>query len=121
TTDRQKAANAESIHVQEGESKAFGRPARVNYRNMVGDGKQQRSDVESQKAWLDGEQYSVIFLNTSLKAGANHDISKEKNATATYELTTELVGEKIPGPRFEKVSNDTEIEQSEKAEEPKET
>ena len=118
---RQKAANAESIHVQEGESKAFGSPARVNYRNMVGDGKEQRSDVESQKAWLDGEQYIVIFLNKSLKAGANHDISKEKNATATYELTTELVGEKIPGPSFEKVSNDTEIEQSEKAEEPKET
>lgn len=118
---RQKAAIAESVHVREGESKAFGNPVRVNYRNMVGDGKEQPSDVESQKAWLDGEQYIVIFLNKSLKAGANHDISKEKNATATYELTTELVGERIPGPSFEKVSNDTEIEESEKAEEPKET
>ena len=118
---RQKAAIAESVHVREGDSKAFGNPVRVNYRNMVGDGKEQPSDVESQKAWLDGEQYIVIFLNKSLKAGANHDISKEKNATATYELTTELVGEKIPGPSFEKVSNDTEIEESEKAEEPKET
>ena len=118
---RQKAAIAESVHVREGESKAFGNPVRVNYRNMVGDGKKQPSDVESQKAWLDGEQYIVIFLNKSLKAGANHDISKEKNATATYELTTELVGERIPGPSFEKVSNDTEIEESEKAEEPKET
>lgn len=118
---RQKAAIAESVHVREGESKAFGNPVRVNYRNMVGDGKEQPSDVESQKAWLDGEQYIVIFLNKSLKAGANRDISKEKNATATYELTTELVGEKIPGPSFEKVSNDTEIEESEKAEEPKET
>lgn len=117
----QKAAIAESVHVREGESKAFGNPVRVNYRNMVGDGKEQPSDVESQKAWLDGEQYIVIFLNKSLKAGANRDISKEKNATATYELTTELVGEKIPGPSFEKVSNDTEIEESEKAEEPKET
>ncbi|MDK6301906.1 VWA domain-containing protein [Corynebacterium sp. UMB9976] len=118
---RQKAAIAESVHVREGDSKAFGNPVRVNYRNMVGDGKEQPSDVESQKAWLDGEQYIVIFLNKSLKAGANRDISKEKNATATYELTTELVGEKIPGPSFEKVSNDTEIEESEKAEEPKET
>lgn len=118
---RQKAAIADSVHVREGESKAFGNPVRVNYRNMVGDGKKQPSDVESQKAWLDGEQYIVIFLNKSLKAGANHDISKEKNATATYELTTELVGERIPGPSFEKVSNDTEIEESEKAEEPKET
>lgn len=117
----QKAAIAESVHVREGESKAFGNPVRVNYRNMVGDGKEQPSDVESQKAWLDGEQYIVIFLNKSLKAGANRDISKEKNATATYELTTELVGEKIPGPSFEKVSNDTEIGESEKAKEPKET
>ena len=118
---RQKAANPESIPVNEGDSKAFGNPARVNYRNMVGDGKEQPSDVGARKAWLDGEQYIVIFLNKSLKAGANHDISKEKNATATYELTTELVGERIPGPSFEKVSNDTEIEESEKAEEPKET
>ena len=31
------------------------------------------------------------------------------------------MGEKIPGPSFEKVSNDTEVEESEKAEEPKET
>ena len=117
----QKAAIAVSVHVREGESKAFGNPVRVNYRNMVGDGKEQPSDVESQKAWLDGEQYIVIFLNKSLKAGANRDISQDKNATATYELTTELVGEKISGPSFEKVSNDTEIEESEKAEEPEET
>lgn len=118
---RQKAANPESIPVNEGDSKAFGNPARVNYRNMVGDGKEQPSDVGARKAWLDGEQYIVIFLNKSLHAGDNRDISQDKNATATYELTTELVGEKIPGPSFEKVSNDTEIEESEKAEEPKET
>ena len=118
---RQKAANPESVPVNEGDSKAFGYPARLNYRNMVGDGKEQPSDIGARKAWLDGEQYIVIYLNKSLNAGDNHDISKEKNATATYELTTELVGEKIPGPSFEKVSNDTEIEESEEAEEPKET
>ena len=118
---RQKAANPESVPVNEGDSKAFGNPARVNYRNMVGDGKEQPSDVGVRKAWLDGEQYIVIFLNKSLHAGDNRDISQDKNPTATYELTTELVGEKIPGPSFEKVSNDTEVEESEKAEEPKET
>lgn len=118
---RQKAANQESVPVNEGGSNAFGNPARVNYRNMVGDGKEQPSDVGARKAWLDGEQYIVIFLNKSLHAGDNRDISQDKNATATYELTTELAGEKIPGPSFEKVSNDTEIEESEKAEEPKET
>lgn len=118
---RQKAANPESVPVNEGDSNAFGNPARVNYRNMVGDGKEEPSDVGARKAWLDGEQYIVIFLNKSLHAGDNRDISQDKNATATYELTTELVGEKTPGPSFEKVSNDTEIEESEKAEEPKET
>ena len=114
---RQKAANAESIHVQEGESKAFGSPARVNYRNMVGDGKEQRGRRRPWLCWTGSSTSSSSEQEPESRANAT---SARQEPTATYELTTELVGRRS-WPSFEKVSNDTEVEESEKAEEPKET
>lgn len=105
---RQAASFQESQAVNsatEGQSVAFGHAARLNYRNMVGDGEEQPSDVAARKSWLDGDQYIVVFFNNSWGGGEHRDLSEEKNEAATYELTTELTGEKIPGPTFSEASH----------------
>lgn len=89
----------------EGQSVAFGHAARLNYRNMVGDGEEQPGDVAARKSWLNGDQYIVVFFNNSWGGGEHRDLSEEKNEAATYELTTELTGEKIPGPKFSEASH----------------
>lgn len=105
---RQAASLQESKSVNsatEGQSVAFGHAARLNYRNMVGDGEEQPSDVAARKSWLDGDQYIVVFFNNSWGGGEHRDLSEVKNEAATYELTTELTGEKIPGPKFSEASH----------------
>ena len=105
---RQAASLQESKAVNsatEGQSVAFGHAARLNYRNMVGDGEEQPGDVAARKSWLDGDQYIVVFFNNSWGGGEHRDLSEEKNEAATYELTTELTGEKIPGPKFSEASH----------------
>lgn len=105
---RQAASSQESQSVNphtEGQSVAFGHAARLNYRNMVGDGEEQPGDVAARKSWLDGDQYIVVFFNNSWGGGEHRDLSEEKNEAATYELTTELTGEKIPGPKFSEASH----------------
>lgn len=105
---RQAASLQESKSVNsatEGQSVAFGHAARLNYRNMVGDGEEQPSDVAARKSWLDGNQYIVVFFNNSWGGGEHRDLSEVKNEAATYELTTELTGEKIPGPKFSEASH----------------
>lgn len=105
---RQAASLQESQAVNsatEGQSVAFGHAARLNYRNMVGDGEEQPGDVAARKSWLDGDQYIVVFFNNSWGGGEPRDLSEEKNEAATYELTTELTGEKIPGPKFSEASH----------------
>ena len=105
---RQAASLQESKSVNsatEGQSVAFGHAARLNYRNMVGDGEEQPSDVAARKSWLDGDQYIVVFFNNSWGGGEHRDLSEVKNEAATYELTTELTGEKIPGPTFSEASH----------------
>ena len=105
---RQAASLQESQSVNphtEGQSVAFGHAARLNYRNMVGDGEEQPSDVAARKSWLDGDQYIVVFFNNSWGGGEHRDVSEVKNEAATYELTTELTGEKIPGPKFSEASH----------------
>ena len=105
---RQAASFQESQAVNsatEGQSVAFGHAARLNYRNMVGDGEEQPSDVAARKSWLDGDQYIVVFFNNSWGGGEHRDLSEEKNEAATYELTTELTGEKIPAPTFSEASH----------------
>lgn len=105
---RQAASLQESKAVNsatEGQSVAFGHAARLNYRNMVGDGEEQPGDVTARKSWLDGDQYIVVFFNNSWGGGEHRDLSEEKNEAATYELTTELTGEKIPGPKFSEASH----------------
>lgn len=105
---RQAASLQESKSVNsatEGQSVAFGHAARLNYRNMVGDGEEQPGDVAARKSWLNGDQYIVVFFNNSWGGGEHRDLSEEKNEAATYELTTELTGEKIPGPKFSEASH----------------
>ena len=105
---RQAASLQESQSVNphtEDQSVAFGHAARLNYRNMVGDGEEQPGDVAARESWLDGDQYIVVFFNNSWGGGEHRDLSEEKNEAATYELTTELTGEKIPGPKFSEASH----------------
>lgn len=105
---RQLAGSEENRPVNEhqiGEETAFGNSARINYRNRIGEDGEKSGDYEAERAWLDGDQYIVVFFNNSWGAGKSHDVADVQNVPVTYQLTTELVGEKIPGPSFEKVAH----------------
>lgn len=109
---RQRASTDSRAFVKEGgKPEFFGNETRLNYRNAVGEGENAPDDPWAEKNWLDGEQYIVVFFNNSWRSGETKDLSKAKNAAATYELTTELKGEKIPGPTFGKVSHDSDLEE----------
>lgn len=105
---RQLAGSEENRPVNEhqiGEETTFGNSARINYRNRIGEDSEKSGDYEAERAWLDGDQYIVVFFNNSWGAGKSHDVADVQNVPVTYQLTTELVGEKIPGPAFEQVAH----------------
>lgn len=105
---RQVAGEDENQSVNEhliGEEKTFGNAARINYRNLATEDDDLPDDYNARKAWLDGEQYIVVFFNDSWGAGESRDVSEDQNVPITYQLTTELAGEKIPGPAFGQVTH----------------
>lgn len=105
---RQLAGSEENRPVNEhqvGEETTFGNSARINYRNRIGEDGEKSGDYEAERAGLDGDQYIVVFFNNNWGAGKSHDVAGVQNVPVTYQLTTELVGEKIPGPAFEQVAH----------------
>lgn len=90
---------------QIGDETTFGNAARINYRNLATEDEDFPDDYKARKAWLDGDQYIVVFFNQSWGAGKSRDVSEDQNVPIRYQLTTELAGEKIPGPGFGNVTH----------------